>query len=144
MLGYVIAHDFPAEHRGVITWWLYLFIIVVRVRAVQRRRRRWRRRQRQWKGGGGLGSWSRPVVPDARSKQGCDLLLDSVSRFTPRKTLKLHCRDIKNSPNCLRRKTIACGLWRNFGASGTSLTSTWNRGVFGTKGHMIIVFGCGF
>lgn len=42
-------------------------------------------------GGGGLGSRSWLVVPDARSKQGCDLLFASVSRFTPRKTLKLHC-----------------------------------------------------
>lgn len=42
-------------------------------------------------GGGGLGSRSWLVVPDARSKQGCDLLFASVSRFTPRKTLKLRC-----------------------------------------------------
>lgn len=42
-------------------------------------------------GGGGLGSRSWLVVPDARSKQGCDLLFASVSRFTPRKALKLRC-----------------------------------------------------
>lgn len=43
-------------------------------------------------------------MPDARSKQGCDLLLDS--RFTPRKTLKLHCTDTKNILSFLRRNML--------------------------------------
>lgn len=54
----------------------------------------------------------------------------SDSCFTPRKTLKLHCTDIKRILNCLRRNAIACGLLRHFAACGYSPCSMWNWEFF--------------
>lgn len=42
-------------------------------------------------------------MPDVRSKQGCDLLLDSC--FTSRRT-SFHCIYIKNKFNCFRRNAV--------------------------------------
>lgn len=63
-------------------------------------------------GGTGLGSRSWPVVPDACSKRGCDLLRDCITRFTPWSALELHCRAIKNFLNWLRIMMFVSELFK--------------------------------
>lgn len=66
-------------------------------------------------GGSGLGSWSRPVVPDACFKQGCDLLFASVSRITPKKT-----------QNYIKMKNFKKKIQNEIASLGNQFLSTLN------------------